>query len=127
GLVSANGVVFEPTSPDGMIRPYNSTGSIIVRQMSGQDQESLIVQSGMAGQTADLLQLQNNTGNTMAAFTASGRLLYRTGSGHTVTISTAALSGSAVLSFPNTNGVNDTICLQLLGNCGGGVGGGTGD
>src|SRR5690606_4425367 len=64
-------------------------------------------------------------GASVSVGTASqaGSLILSDGSSNTVTISTEALGGNYVVSFPTEMAANDTFCLETLGNCVGGGGG----
>jgi hypothetical protein len=87
---------------------------------------------GIAGQTGDLLELQNSSSNVLSSFSASGQLTLgnNTVSGTTqgsinfadgaadgfaATISTTTLTANQTISLPNESG---TICLQTSVNCG---------
>ncbi len=78
---------------------------------------------GNSGQTADLLQMQNNSGTALSGFNSSGNLFFANNS-FTGTILMDTLSANRTFTIPAVTG-NDTFCLVNLANCGGG--GGSGD
>src|SRR5439155_61234 len=92
-----------------------------------------IVARGQSGQTSDLIQLQDSTGNINGAFGATGAaltlgrasnvtgqiVLANSGSANTVTLQSAAQTvGSTTLTIPDLAGTNGTICIQSSTACG---------
>jgi len=99
---------------------------------------------GSASQTANLLQLQDSSGNINAAFsangseltlgriagsgtTAQGKLTFGDGttSGFGLTLLSGVLTANSTVTLPNPGG-NDQVCLLTLANCVGTGGGITG-
>lgn len=83
---------------------------------------------GTSTQTANLLQVEDTYGNVLSGFNAQGYLLVGDGSTDNFHLSLKAdtLGANATISFPNTGGANDIVCLYNLGNCVSGSGTGTG-
>jgi hypothetical protein len=127
GGLTASGFIQNTTTPQ--------TANIAVQSASAAN-VGLAVQAA-SSQSANLLELRDVSGNTNAAFNATGNQLTlgRIASGGTVTqgqlvlsdgttdnfgltLQSATLTANRTIILPDSTASSDTVCLQTLQNCG---------
>ena len=127
GGLTASGFIQNTTTPQ--------TANIAVQSASAAN-VGLAVQAA-SSQSANLLELRDVSGNTNAAFNATGNQLTlgRIASGGTVTqgqlvlsdgttdnfgltLPSATLTANRTIILPDSTASSDTVCLQPLQNCG---------
>lgn len=128
-----------------LVNAYSTVDNLATAQINTTNaaNKGLVIQ-GFTSQAADLLQLQDSSGNVNAKFSSSGatltlgriansgtvsqgRLVFGDGttSNLSTTLTTRTMTGltSRTIYLPNTAGNDDDLCLLTLGNCAGSGGG----